>query len=128
MLSSAALQPSRKAADLSKDDEEQIMELVVNRESEALDLALEHSDEVIRDSEVFNAIVETFLWPYISFGCRGWPEGADVPSHKVDELLKSIPSTHLSDRDKKMVRDSSPFFIGEEANLCNAAVYFQAHL
>ena len=127
----AALQPRRKAADLFKDDEEEMMEFVVehdlgstravilgrqgkygeavrqylkeNQESEALDLALEHIDEVTRDGEAFNAIVETFLWRYLSFGCRGWPEGVDVPSDKIDELLRSIPGTHLSGRDKKMV-------------------------
>ena len=99
-----------------------------NQQSEALDLALEHIDEVTQDSEAFNAIVETFLWRYISFGCRGWPESADIPSHKIDELLGSIPGTHLSDRDKKTVCDPSPFFTGEAANLGGAALYLQAHL
>ena len=133
MLSDATLHPRRKAADLFKEDEEQMMEFVVehdlgstraailgrqgkygeavrqyldeNQESEALDLALEHIGEVTRDSEAFNAIVEKFLWRSISFGCRGWPEGADIPSHKMDELIRSIPGTHLSDRDKKTVCD-----------------------
>jgi hypothetical protein len=77
-----------------------------NQELEALDLALEHTDLVTRDGEAFNAIVETFLWRYLSFGCRGWPESPDVPSNKIDELLRSIPGTHLSDIDKKMVCDS----------------------
>lgn len=81
-----------------------------NQESEALDLALELTDEVTRDGEAFNAIVETFLWRYLSFGCRGWPESADVPSHKIDELLRSMLATHLSDRNKKMVRNSTIFY------------------
>ena len=99
-----------------------------NQESEALDLALEHIDEVTQDSEAFNAIFETFLWRYISFGCSGWPESADIPSHKIDKLLRSTPSTHLSDRDKKTVCDPRPFFTGEAANLYDAALYLQAHL
>ncbi|SRR5260221_9166771 len=132
-LSDDALQPHRKAVDLFKDDEEQMMEFVVehdlgstraailgrqgkygeavrqyldeNQESEALDLALAHIDEVTRDGEAFNAIVEKFLWRYLSFGCREWPESADISFHKMDELLRSIPGTHLSDRDKKTVCD-----------------------
>ena len=93
-----------------------------NQESEALDLALEHIDEVAQDSEAFNAIVETFLWRYISFGCRGWPESADIPSHKIDELLGNIPGTHLSDRDKKTVCDHDCFL--QERQLTSAVQLF----
>jgi len=81
-----------------------------NQDSEALDLVLEHVEEVTQDSETFNAIVEKLLWRHLSFGCRGWPESADIPSHKIDELLRSTPGTHLSDRDKKTVCDPSPCF------------------
>ena len=76
-----------------------------NQESEALDLALAYIDEVTRDSEAFNAIVEKFFWRYLSFGCCGWPESADIPSHKIDKLLRSIPGMRLSDRDKRTVCD-----------------------
>lgn len=99
-----------------------------NQESEALDLALAHIDEVTRDSEAFNAIVEKFLWRYLSFGCRGWSESADIPFCKMDKLLRSIPGTHLSDRDKKTVCDPWPFLYKEAANLCGTALYLQAHL
>jgi hypothetical protein len=66
---------------------------------EALNLALEHIDEVTRDVEAFNAIVEKFLWRHLSFGCRGWPDSVDIPSHKIDKLLRTIPRNNLSDGD-----------------------------
>ena len=130
----APSRPRRKAADLFKDDEEQMMEFVVehdlgatravilgkqgkygeavrqyldeDQQSEALDLALEHIDEVTRDVDAFNAIIEKFLWRHLSFGRRGWPESADltdITRDKINALLKRIPVTDLSDRDKKTV-------------------------
>ena len=74
-----------------------------DKESEALDLALEHIVEVTRDVDAFNAIVEKFLWRHLSFGCRGWPDSVDIPFHKIDELLKKIPGKNLTDGDKMTV-------------------------
>jgi hypothetical protein len=139
--------------DLFKDDEEQMMEFVVehdlgvtravilgrqgkygeavrqyldeDQDSEALDLALENIDEVTRDVDAFNAIVRRFLWRYLSFGCRGWPENADIPFQKVDALLRRIPSMNLDDKGQKMVRGPYSFFAGEVTNFCGAALHFQ---
>jgi hypothetical protein len=73
------------------------------QDSKAFDLALEHIDDVILDVDAFNAIVEKFLWRYLSFGCRGWPEDAKIPSDKILVLLERIRNLSLNDRDQKMV-------------------------
>ena len=81
------------------------------QDSEALDLALEHVDDVMRDADAFNAIVEKFLWRYLSFGCRGWPEGAKIPSDKIHSLLERIRTLNLNldNKDQKvMMVCSSP--------------------
>jgi hypothetical protein len=82
-----------------------IQHLDEEQDSEALDLALEHIDDVMRDVGAFNAIVEKFLWRYLSFGCRGWPEGARVPSDKIHELLEKARSVNrnLDNRDQKVM-------------------------
>lgn len=82
------------------------------QDSEALDLALEHVDDVMRDADAFNAIVEKFLWRYLSFGCRGWPEEAKIPSDKIHVLLERIRTLNLNldNRDQKvMMVGGSPF-------------------
>ena len=91
------------------------------QDSEALDLALEHVDDVMRDADAFNAIVEKFLWRYLSFGCRGWPEEAKIPSDKIHALLERIRTLNLNldNRDQKvMMVCSSPFsyLTGEPAD------------
>ena len=125
----------RKAADLFEDDEEaeQMMEFVVEhdlgatravilvgqrkygeavrqyldeeQDLEALNLAVEHVDDVIRDHGAFDAIVEKFLWRYLSFGCRGWPEDAKVPYDNILALLERIRSINLDldDREQKVM-------------------------
>jgi hypothetical protein len=157
VLLNASSRPRSKAADLFQDDEEQMMEFVVehdlgltravmlgrqgkygeavkqyldeNQQSEALDLALEHIDEVTRDTNVFNAIVEKFLWRHLSFGCRGWPESTDIPFHDIDALFRRIPGKNLSDENRKMVCGSYSFFMRETtADLRGAALHFQTHL
>jgi hypothetical protein len=123
----------REAAELFEDDEEQMMEFVVehdlgetravilgrqgkygeaviqyldeDQDSEALDLTLEHTEDVIRDANAFNAIVDRFLWRYLSFGCRGWPEGTKISSDKIFSLLERIRSLSVDDMYQKMVRD-----------------------
>lgn len=72
------------------------------QDTKAFDLALEH-DDVMRDADAFNAIVEKFLWRYLSFGCRGWPEGAGIPSDKILVLLERSRNLSLNDRDQKIV-------------------------
>jgi hypothetical protein len=121
--------------DLFKDDEEQMMEFVVEhdlgatravilvgqgkygeavrqyldeeQDFEALELALEHMDDVARDVDAYNAIVESYLWRYLSFGCRGWPEGARIPSDMIIALLERIRSVNLDisavDRDRRLM-------------------------
>jgi hypothetical protein len=82
------------------------------QDSEALELALEYVDDVMRDADAFNAIVEKFLWRYLSFGCRGWPEGAKIPSDKIHALLERIRTLNLNldNRDQKvMMVCGSPF-------------------
>ena len=79
-----------------------------DQEPEALDLALEHIDDVMRNEHVFNAIVRTFLWRHLSFGCRGRPESAVIPLDKIVELLKRIPDANLNDGDIKMVCGTRP--------------------
>jgi len=71
--------------------------------SEALDLTLEHIDEVMRDVDAFNGIVEKCLWRYLSFGCRVWPESASIPVDKVDALLRWTPGPDVNDRDERRV-------------------------
>jgi hypothetical protein len=76
---------------------------------EALDLALEHIDDVMRDVDTFDAIVAKFLWRYLSFGCRGWPEDARIPPDKILALLERIRSLNLNDRDQNIVRGCPAF-------------------
>lgn len=73
------------------------------QDSEALDLALEHIGDVMRDSDAFNAIVEKIFWRNLSFGCRGWPEHAGIPSDKILALLERARSIKMNDCDQKMV-------------------------
>jgi hypothetical protein len=79
------------------------------QDSEALDLTLEHVGDVMRDSNAFNAIVEKFFWRNLSFGCRGWPEHAGIPSDKILVLLERTRSLKMNDSDELMVCESSSF-------------------
>ena len=74
-----------------------------DQDSEALDLTLEHTGDVIRDGIAFNAVVEKFFWRNLSFGCRGWPEHAGIPSDKILKLLERTRSSNMNDSDQKMV-------------------------
>jgi hypothetical protein len=80
------------------------------QDSEALDLTLEHIGYVVRDGNAFNAIVENFFWRNLSFGCRGWPEHARIPSDKILALLEKTRNLKMNEGDQKMVCESSPFF------------------
>jgi hypothetical protein len=84
------------------------------QDSEALDLALEHLEDVMRDVDAFDAIVKKILWRYLSFGCRGWPEDARISPDKILTLLERIRSLSLNDRDQKMVCESLPSYLTRE--------------
>ena len=73
------------------------------QDSEALDLTLEHIDDVMRDSDAFDAVVERFFWRYLSFGCRGWPEGAKIPSDEILALHEGIRSANMDNGDQKVM-------------------------
>jgi hypothetical protein len=98
------------------------------QESEALDLALQHIGDVTQNGDAFNAIVEKFLWRYLSFGCRGWTECASIPFAKIRALVKGIPVTNLNDRDRLMVRIAISVFEAEQTDLYDAALHFQTRL
>ena len=75
------------------------------QDSEALNLAVEHVDDVMRDHDAFDAIVEKFLWRYLSFGCREWPKEAKVPFDDIFALLERIRCLNLDldDREQKVM-------------------------
>ena len=73
------------------------------QDSEALNLTLEHIDDVMRDPGAFDAVVEKFLWRHLSFGCRGWPEGSETPSDEILALLEGIRSVKMDNRDQKVM-------------------------
>jgi hypothetical protein len=79
------------------------------QDSEALDLTLEHIGDVMRDGNAFDAVVEKFFWRNLSFGRRGWPEHAGIPSDKILELFEKTRSLKMNDSDQKMVCESSSF-------------------
>jgi hypothetical protein len=123
--------PRRKAADLFKDDEEEMMEFVVEhdlgatravilrrqgrygeavrqyldeeQDPEALGLTLEYIDDVMGDPDAFDAVIERFFWRNLSFGCRGWPEGANIPSDEIFALLEGIRTENMDNRDQKVM-------------------------
>lgn len=97
------------------------------QDSEALDLALKHID-VMRDADTFEAIVDKLLWRHLSFGGRGWPEGARIPPDKILALLERTRGLNLNDRDQKMVC-RRPFPFKRESQLIpSAAFHFQTCL
>ena len=71
------------------------------RDLEALDLAVEHSDDLMRDRDAFNSIVKKVLWRYLSFGCRGRPESSRILSDKILAFLERMRSGNLDNRDQK---------------------------
>ena len=88
-----------------------------DQDSEALDLALAHIDDVVRGVDAFDSIVRKLFWRYLSFGCRGWPEESKIPSDKILALHGKIRSPNMNDRDQNMVRESPfSYLTGESAN------------
>lgn len=73
------------------------------QDSEALDLTLKHIDDVMRDPDAFDAIIEKFFWRNLSFGCHGWPEGAKIPSDEIFALLEGIRTENMDNRDQKVM-------------------------
>ena len=120
-----------KAADLFKDDEEEMMEFVVEhdlgetravilkrqgrygeavrqhldegQDSEALGLTRKHIDDVMRDPDASDAVVEKFFWRNLSFGCRGLPESAKISFDEMFELLEGIRTVGTDNRDQKVM-------------------------
>ncbi|KAH8984682.1 hypothetical protein EDB92DRAFT_2117025 [Lactarius akahatsu] len=81
-------------------------------ELDALEIALEHIDEVTQDPDTFNAIVAKILWRYLSFGCRGWSERTGIPASKVNKLLETIPLRGLRSREQQMLSLFKLIFLG----------------
>ncbi|KAH9075544.1 hypothetical protein EDB83DRAFT_2515178 [Lactarius deliciosus] len=81
-------------------------------ELDALEIALEHIDEVTQDPDTFNAIVAKILWRYLSFGCRGWSERTGIPASKVNKLLETIPLQGLRSREQQMLSLFKLIFLG----------------
>ena len=73
------------------------------QEVEALELALEHLDDVTQDCEAFSAIITKILWRYLSFGSRGWPENIAIPASKIHKLLGTVSLWKLRLKEQKMV-------------------------
>ena len=76
------------------------------QELEALELALEHIDDVTQDCEAFSAIITKILWRYLSFGSRGWPENIAIPASKIHKLLGAISLRNLRLKEQKMVSNT----------------------
>ncbi|KAI9453668.1 hypothetical protein BJY52DRAFT_1396510, partial [Lactarius psammicola] len=72
------------------------------QELEALELALDHIDDITQDLDAFNAIITKVLWRYLSFGRRGWSENMRIPASKISKLLKTIPLQGLRIREQQM--------------------------
>ncbi|KAH9172875.1 hypothetical protein EDB89DRAFT_2229121 [Lactarius sanguifluus] len=82
-------------------------------ELDALEVALDHIDDVMQDLEAFNAVVTKILWRYLSFGCRGWSENLTFPAFIIRELLDTIPLWELRVREQKMLYLFGLIFLGE---------------
>ena len=73
----------------------------------ALEIALEHIDDITQDPDTVNAIIAKVLWRYLSFGRRGWPEETiGIPASKISELLEAIPCQRLRISEQQMVGGS----------------------
>jgi hypothetical protein len=81
------------------------------QDSEALDVTLEHFGDVMRDGNAFNAIVDKIFWRNLSFGRRGWPEHAGIPSDKILALSQKTRSLTMNDSDQKTVCESPSFYL-----------------
>ncbi|KAI9436977.1 hypothetical protein H4582DRAFT_2058436 [Lactarius indigo] len=79
----------------------------------ALEVALDHIDDVTQDSDAFNAIVTKILWRYLSFGCRGWPENIGIPAFMIRKLLDTVPLRELRVREQKLLYLFELIFLGE---------------
>ncbi|KAI9436975.1 hypothetical protein H4582DRAFT_1816019 [Lactarius indigo] len=74
-------------------------------ELDALEIALEHIDDVTQDPDTFNSIIAKILWRYLSFGCRGWSERTGIPAPKINKLLEAISLRGLRIKEQQMVCD-----------------------
>ncbi|KAI9455099.1 hypothetical protein BJY52DRAFT_1417616 [Lactarius psammicola] len=83
------------------------------QELEALELALDHIDDITQDLDAFNAIITKVMWRYLSFGCRGWSENMRIPASKISKLLKTIPLQGLRIREQQMLYLFERIFLRE---------------
>ncbi|KAH9022664.1 hypothetical protein EDB84DRAFT_1441149 [Lactarius hengduanensis] len=81
-------------------------------ELDALEIALEHIDDVTEDPDTLNAIIAQILWRYFSFGCRGWSERTGIPASKINKLLEAIPLWGLHFREQHMLSLFKLIFFG----------------
>ncbi|KAH9017014.1 hypothetical protein EDB85DRAFT_2295003 [Lactarius pseudohatsudake] len=81
-------------------------------ELDALEIALEHIDDVTEDPDTLNAIIAQILWRYLSFGCRGWSERTGIPASKINKLLEAIPLRGLHFREQHMLSLFKLIFLG----------------
>ncbi|KAI9453661.1 hypothetical protein BJY52DRAFT_1418183 [Lactarius psammicola] len=87
--------------------------LDVGQELEALEIALEHIDDVTQDPDALRAIIAKILWRYLSFGCRGWPENTRIPASEITKLLETIPLRGLHIREQQMLYLFKLIFAGK---------------
>lgn len=71
--------------------------------TEALDVASRHISEILGHVDLFDTITDCFLWPFLSFGCRTWPESAELPVGKIHTLLEAISRQSLDRRKRNTV-------------------------
>jgi hypothetical protein len=71
--------------------------------SEALAVAFRHISELLGREDLFDTIIDCFLWPFLSFGCRTWPESVDLPVGKIRKLLEAISNQPLDHKKRNTV-------------------------
>lgn len=76
------------------------------QELDALELALEHIDDIMQSPNAFYAITIKILWRFLSFGCRGGSQHLKIPTSKIRELLKTTPLLELRIDEQRMVGGS----------------------
>ena len=99
------------------------------QDSEALDLTLEYIDDVMRDPDAFDAVVEKFFWRNLSFSCRGWPEGSKIPSDEIFALIEGTRSLNMDNKDQKVMMVcgcSTLYLTGELADYRSSCLFLSS--
>jgi hypothetical protein len=76
---------------------------------EARHVALEHVTEIRWNRNMFNTVIEGFLWRYLSFSRRAWPESAEISVDGVHTMLDAISTQPLEDRERDAVNITPNF-------------------